>query len=51
MAELKLAQFARAIIGRPRILLLDSFFKDIDSNIQIYNSNSELLKSFEINKN
>ena len=34
MAELKLAQFARAIIGRPRILLLDSFFKDIDNNIQ-----------------
>ena len=33
-AELKLAQFARAIIGRPRILLLDSFFKDIDTNIQ-----------------
>ena len=33
-AELKLAQFARAIIGRPRILLLDGFFKDIDSNIQ-----------------
>jgi len=34
VAELKLAQFARAIIGRPRILLLDSFFKGIDSNIQ-----------------
>ncbi len=34
IAELKLAQFARAIIGRPRILLLDSFFKDIDKNIQ-----------------
>ena len=33
-AQLKLAQFARAIIGRPRILLLDSFFKDIDSDIQ-----------------
>ncbi len=34
IAELKLAQFARAIIGRPRILLLDNFFKDIDSDIQ-----------------
>ena len=34
IAELKLAQFARAIIGRPRILLLDSFFKDIDKDIQ-----------------
>ena len=34
IAELKLAQFARAIIGRPRILLLDSFFKDVDDNIQ-----------------
>ena len=34
IAELKLAQFARAIIGRPRILLLDSFFKDVDGNIQ-----------------
>ena len=33
-AQLKLAQFARAIIGRPRILLLDNFFKDIDSDIQ-----------------
>ena len=33
-AELKLAQFARAIIGRPRILLLDSFFKEIDLEIQ-----------------
>jgi cell division transport system ATP-binding protein len=33
-AELKLAQFARAIIGRPRILLLDNFFRDIDSGIQ-----------------
>ncbi len=32
--ELKLAQFARAIIGRPRILLLDSFFKDVDEVIQ-----------------
>ena len=30
IAELKLAQFARAIIGRPRILLLDNFFKDVD---------------------
>ena len=34
ISELKLAQFARAIIGRPRILLLDNFFKDIDSDIQ-----------------
>ena len=34
IAELKLAQFARAIIGRPRILLLDNFFKDVDSDIQ-----------------
>ena len=34
MAELKLAQFARAIIGRPRILLLDSFFKDVDNAIK-----------------
>ena len=34
IAELKLAQFARAIIGRPRILLLDSFFKDVDNNIK-----------------
>ena len=34
IAELKLAQFARAIIGRPRILLLDNFFKDVDSSIQ-----------------
>ena len=34
IAELKLAQFARAIIGRPRILLLDNFFKDVDSEIQ-----------------
>ena len=34
IAELKLAQFARAIIGRPRILLLDNFFKDVDSGIQ-----------------
>ena len=34
MAELKLAQFARAIIGRPRILLLDSFFKDVDNTIK-----------------
>ena len=28
------AEFARAIIGRPRILLLDNFFKDVDSGIQ-----------------
>tara|TARA_A100001011_G_scaffold227775_1_gene235931 strand:- start:39565 stop:40221 length:657 start_codon:yes stop_codon:yes gene_type:complete len=34
LAELKLAQFARAIIGRPRILLLDSFFIEIDKSIQ-----------------
>ena len=34
IAELKLAQFARAIIGRPRILLLDNFFKDVDKVIQ-----------------
>lgn len=34
IAELKLAQFARAIIGRPRILLLDNFFKDVESGIQ-----------------
>ena len=34
IAALKLAQFARAIIGRPRILLLDSFFKDVDKSIQ-----------------
>ena len=34
LAELKLAQFARAIIGRPRILLLDNFFIQIDKNIQ-----------------
>ncbi|MDA9708165.1 ATP-binding cassette domain-containing protein [Alphaproteobacteria bacterium] len=34
IAELKLAQFARAIIGRPRILLLDSFFKDVDNGIK-----------------
>tara|TARA_Y100000589_G_scaffold302253_1_gene313687 strand:- start:2528 stop:3184 length:657 start_codon:yes stop_codon:yes gene_type:complete len=34
IAELKLAQFARAIIGRPRILLLDSFFKDVDNAIK-----------------
>ncbi len=33
-AELKLAQFARAIIGRPRILLLDNFFVDIENNMQ-----------------
>ena len=32
--ELKLAQFARAIIGRPRILLLDNFFSDLDDNMQ-----------------
>ena len=34
IAELKLAQFARAIIGRPRVLLLDNFFNDVDSSIQ-----------------
>ncbi len=32
--ELKLVQFARAIIGRPRILLLDNFFSDIENNIE-----------------
>lgn len=32
--ELKLAQFARAIIGRPRILLLDNFFSDLEENIE-----------------
>ena len=34
IAELKLAQFARAIIGRPRVLLLDNFFKDVDKSIE-----------------
>ena len=34
IGELKLAQFARAIIGRPRILLLDNFFKDVDKSIE-----------------
>ena len=34
IAELKLSQFARAIIGRPRILLLDNFFKDVDSGVK-----------------
>ncbi len=33
-AELKLVQFARAIIGRPRILLLDNFFIEIESDMQ-----------------
>ena len=33
-AELRLAQFARAIIGRPRILLLDNFFTDIEERVQ-----------------
>ena len=32
--ELKLVQFARAIIGRPRILLLDNFFLDIENAIE-----------------
>ena len=32
-AELKLAQFARAIIGRPRILLLDNFFMHIEKSM------------------
>ena len=32
--ELKLAQFARAIIGRPRVLLLDDFFSDLEENIE-----------------
>ena len=48
IAELKLAQFARAIIGRPRILLLDSFFKDVDGNIQKKNKLSNL--SFKKNR-
>ena len=30
----KLVKFARAIITRPRILLLDNFFINIDSDIQ-----------------
>ena len=34
IGELKLAQFARAIIGRPRVLLLDNFFKDVDKSIE-----------------
>ena len=34
IAELKIAQFARAIIGRPRILLLDNFFMEIEDDIQ-----------------
>ena len=34
IGELKLAQFARAIIGRPRVLLLDDFFKDLDKSIE-----------------
>ena len=33
-AELRLAQFARAIIGRPRILLLDNFFTDIEERVK-----------------
>ena len=33
-AELKLVQFARAIIGRPRILLLNNFFIEIESDMQ-----------------
>ena len=32
--ELKLAQFARAIIGRPRILLLDNFFSELEDNME-----------------
>ncbi len=32
--EQKIVQFARAIITRPRILLLDNFFLNIDSDIQ-----------------
>ena len=32
-SELKLAQFARAIIGRPRILLLDNFFIDLQKKL------------------
>ncbi len=34
IGELKLAQFARAIIGRPRVLLLDNFFRDVDKSIE-----------------
>ena len=33
-AELRLAQFARAIIGRPRLLLLDNFFTDIEERVK-----------------
>ena len=47
IAELKLAQFARAIIGRPRILLLDNFFKDVDSGIKKKNK----LSNFSFKKN
>ena len=32
--EQKIVQFARAIITRPRILLLDNFFLNIDSDVQ-----------------
>ena len=32
--ESKLVQFARAIIGRPRILLLDNLFLDIKSDVE-----------------
>ena len=32
--EIKLVKFARAIITRPRILLLDNFFINIDTDIQ-----------------
>ena len=47
IAELKLAQFARAIIGRPRILLLDNFFKDVDNAIKKKNK----LSNFSFKKN
>ena len=47
IAELKLAQFARAIIGRPRILLLDNFFKDVDSEY----SKKNKLSNFSFKKN
>ena len=33
-SEKKLVQFARALIARPRILLLDNFFYCIDQNIE-----------------
>ena len=47
IGELKLAQFARAIIGRPRVLLLDNFFKDVDKSIEKKNK----LSNFSFKKN